>query len=205
MVLPVSIYTGEGSTTQLRPSIHAGLEMIASATGIELCVTNIGGCSQLDRREINPDSLPVERLGRGRLHILLGDFSLRGNLAGSYFGDGVVFLNPRLPQTQSALQIATPETTTKIATAHESAHALGFVREELSSTGHCESSGCVMQAKLGSMTTEAERGHDQIWTDVVTIVDTRPKIVPANTSFCGTCAEDMRANIAQQIHLLRAA
>ncbi|QQS18560.1 hypothetical protein IPL68_00390 [Candidatus Saccharibacteria bacterium] len=201
--LRVDIYSGkEHLDATAKEAIISGLAEFGSVARLDLLLRHIPGCGKLDQRKIVVDKLPLEELLGGKLNILVGNFALHNNLAGSYFGEGFVFLNPTTLASKSLAVVSRPATALRIATAHETAHALGFVTPERSQTAHCRSEGCIMQSSLGSLSLKPDSGYSDVWSGVVPIHDGRRAIVPDNATFCEPCVNEISEHTEQHIQAL---
>lgn len=196
-------------TYESRRAIYDGLGMVAAYMGETILTSEMFVEAPLnDRRKVNPANVHASMLDPSTdIHLLAVPLE-RGEdeqMGLAYMHSGLCFVDttrdsPCVMRTTSA---------------HEAAHALGFVtsglrHEDLTSSNHCRNGDCLMHKKAILIEEEAELKNVQHELDRVLRVlrptdILRPMVnkIGGQYDFCTPCKIDMRDNGARNLAKLR--
>lgn len=145
-----NIYTLEPLAKEVRESIHYGIEMVAGYIGeVVVAKEKTIRLPQDNEGRVNPRLVGLGSLDRlTELHLMAVPLNHRtddrNSLGAAAIGHGFVYIDSKQCDTTDLARVVS---------AHETAHALGFVQrgvkhEDPASPHHCTTDNCLMKPRL---------------------------------------------------------
>lgn len=209
-----NLYSMEPLTTTAREAIHDGVEMVAAYMGQTVVAKELAVRLPIDElSNVNPSRVGFSKLDKlVELHLIAApiDSSKCETVGLAYIGKGWSLVDTSRDNENLIRNI----------TAHEVAHAFGFVIPESKhadkdSRYHCCDTSCIMHKKLYTLTASIEpepQIQDKAKLLSRPLIRCKSEIKPAiqqeitvsrQFDFCSPCKVDMRNNSDQHLHQLR--